>query len=964
MPFVISSSQLAPLRTPFATSVHQNRGPKPSLRLPVLVNKIGSIRCKSLSPPGPDEHERGHNYTEPHLFLHYLEESVVESDIESLALKSKTKEHVRNPGPSSVGPDEIKAKRVPRADSLTLSKSRSSEHDSSDGQIITSQEKEHRWLGGAVPGMNADAHEDFLTDVWNSLLTDKVPSYNEVDGRLEKHIETRGLRSGRKVYMCRDFNWGKYLNDQELFEERSSQESSLVGEEKQDPDDEDKDTGEEDQKCDEKLRESLETEVSSSSDAPQSKEFWHYEVNRQNMIASKNLSGSEEEPIAEHWDSLKRAWSSSVDTHDFGFQTHRESSKVRFGRKLFNFGELTGSKYLKEEEVIESLPAFNKQVLVDKHIDQPVKRRRKRGVPVVKAKVDRFKVLMRMVDPANDQDIMDFGRNKQRHRVLKRGSSSNHRLVGASSDSFKIDGGSSGHDEYNLDSQLQRGRLGVWSEHNGATSREATGEGGGKSLPKRHLRGDVEGNVVNVIKTERKEHEEEVLEESTSYHDVKKVEAFCAPLQSHEVLVWDVDREDYKGADCVPRLTDRLVLEDNPVSSSVLGILKRNNHTSGALAGFADGEPPCRQMDGPSRREVYTELDEGQDLSEEGYEARTTNLESATMQSNCVQNMQRLLSDEEEFNYSELDQEDVQDWERPTNLDDSCIMDAKGGSSVDDTVSEWSASSDDEEEGLLNQRERQFSGDGHRELDDSGDLLHEFLNSRTGNRDTAREGRVYKWNKQPSKELPSRQEQLYTKDERPVLNDSGLHAPKSLTHGSQFLYPIPRPKGKDMSLSLAKVETHMEQAEHISFGENLPRGHEHKNAVIHSGKNSSLSTNMNEILRIASNLPDNRMLEEFMDPFTNKVSNMEGNLILEALGEENSIYQVLSFFQWMRLQEPCLLDPRSFSILFVLLGRAGMADKAVDYYQIMPPETAFHCVQVYNSLITSLTDCDRYGLGA
>ncbi|KAL3698017.1 hypothetical protein R1sor_012093 [Riccia sorocarpa] len=114
-----------------------------------------------------------------------------------------------------------------------------------------------------------------------------------------------------------------------------------------------------------------------------------------------------------------------------------------------------------------------------------------------------------------------------------------------------------------------------------------------------------------------------------------------------------------------------------------------------------------------------------------------------------------------------------------------------------------------------------------------------------------------------------------------------------------------------------------------------------------------------EIIKIARELPQNHRLEEFLEPFHGRVSRKDGNLVLRALGAEQLTWPLLSFFQWMRLQDPCLLDPRSFCVVFTYLGRVGMVDQALTLYRNMPTSSQFHSVQVYNALLAALARCDR-----
>ncbi|KAL2644795.1 hypothetical protein R1flu_012382 [Riccia fluitans] len=130
-------------------------------------------------------------------------------------------------------------------------------------------------------------------------------------------------------------------------------------------------------------------------------------------------------------------------------------------------------------------------------------------------------------------------------------------------------------------------------------------------------------------------------------------------------------------------------------------------------------------------------------------------------------------------------------------------------------------------------------------------------------------------------------------------------------------------------------------------------------ALAKSDDGSGIGRLTEEIVRIARDLPQNHRLEEFLGPFHGRVSTKDGNLILRALGAEQLTWSLLSFFQWMRIKDPCLLDPRSFCIVFTYLGRVGMVDQALSLYRNLPSSSEFHSVQVYNALLAALARCDR-----
>ena len=194
------------------------------------------------------------------------------------------------------------------------------------------------------------------------------------------------------------------------------------------------------------------------------------------------------------------------------------------------------------------------------------------------------------------------------------------------------------------------------------------------------------------------------------------------------------------------------------------------------------------------------------------------------------------------------------------------------------------------------------------ETADGEDPLRKFLNSRSGNRDSKQEGRVYKFNKAARK-------------------TEGVHSSKFELQHSGSLAP-------------------QHPASNLTLNQR-------------SGNETETSA-MREVLQIAYNLPKDRVLEDYMAPFMNKFSNIQANLILEALCGDGLTDQMLSFFRWMRLHDPCLWDSRSFSLLFTFLGRMGMPEQALVYFGMLPEDKQFRSVEVYNTLITCLTNCNRY----
>ncbi|XP_022924164.1 pentatricopeptide repeat-containing protein At5g50280, chloroplastic [Cucurbita moschata] len=115
-----------------------------------------------------------------------------------------------------------------------------------------------------------------------------------------------------------------------------------------------------------------------------------------------------------------------------------------------------------------------------------------------------------------------------------------------------------------------------------------------------------------------------------------------------------------------------------------------------------------------------------------------------------------------------------------------------------------------------------------------------------------------------------------------------------------------------------------------------------------------------DIVRTARNLPQNTTLGEALGDFEGKIDEKECLEVLRLLGEENLVVCCLYFFEWMGLQEPSLVTPRAYSILFPLLGRAGMGDKIMVLFKNIPLKKELQDVHVYNSAMSGLMVCKRY----
>ncbi|XP_065874062.1 pentatricopeptide repeat-containing protein At5g50280, chloroplastic [Euphorbia lathyris] len=115
-----------------------------------------------------------------------------------------------------------------------------------------------------------------------------------------------------------------------------------------------------------------------------------------------------------------------------------------------------------------------------------------------------------------------------------------------------------------------------------------------------------------------------------------------------------------------------------------------------------------------------------------------------------------------------------------------------------------------------------------------------------------------------------------------------------------------------------------------------------------------------EIIRIARDLPENITLGEQLGPYEGKISAEECVEILGMMGEESMMICCLYFFEWMGLQEPSLVTPRACTVMFPLLGKAGMGDQLMVLFRNLPQNKEFRDVHVYNATISGLLHCKRY----
>ncbi|KAJ9163839.1 hypothetical protein P3X46_023467 [Hevea brasiliensis] len=138
-----------------------------------------------------------------------------------------------------------------------------------------------------------------------------------------------------------------------------------------------------------------------------------------------------------------------------------------------------------------------------------------------------------------------------------------------------------------------------------------------------------------------------------------------------------------------------------------------------------------------------------------------------------------------------------------------------------------------------------------------------------------------------------------------------------------------------------------------------------KNENRHIGSASSDSIPLpegivREIIQVARDLPENSTLGEQLSAFEGRISATECLEVLGLMGDEGMMTCCLYFFEWMRLQEPSLVTPRACTVLFPILGRAGMGDKLMILFRNLPQNKEFGDVHVYNAAISGLLCCERY----
>ncbi|KAF3337431.1 pentatricopeptide repeat-containing protein [Carex littledalei] len=123
---------------------------------------------------------------------------------------------------------------------------------------------------------------------------------------------------------------------------------------------------------------------------------------------------------------------------------------------------------------------------------------------------------------------------------------------------------------------------------------------------------------------------------------------------------------------------------------------------------------------------------------------------------------------------------------------------------------------------------------------------------------------------------------------------------------------------------------------------------------------SSKSSKIEKILEIARNLPNSVTLGEQLGGFVGTVSEADCVSLLKKLSQEGLFKECLYLFKWMRIQDPVLVTPILFSVLFPVLGLACMSEEIMVLVRNFTQEKKFRHVCVYNSAISGLAKCGRY----
>lgn len=115
-----------------------------------------------------------------------------------------------------------------------------------------------------------------------------------------------------------------------------------------------------------------------------------------------------------------------------------------------------------------------------------------------------------------------------------------------------------------------------------------------------------------------------------------------------------------------------------------------------------------------------------------------------------------------------------------------------------------------------------------------------------------------------------------------------------------------------------------------------------------------------EIIQIARDLPEDTTLGEQLGGYEGRVREKECLQVLRLFGEHGMWMACFYFYEWMLLQEPSLVTPRACTVLFPILGKAGMGDQLMALIRNLPDKEEFRIAPVYDAVIYGLLTCGRY----